>query len=137
MSRRLPSGIEAIARAANCNEVTRLLGVYLEPLSQLPDEVVDGSDRASGLVPHQVEELGAREDLGRVGDEEDEQLELEVRELDVVTGAGDRALGRDDLDVAERELIGGRGCDGRGGDVVRAAEDRVDAGEMDGLIAAS
>src|SRR6185295_10225211 len=108
-SPRCASGIEAVARAAHGDEMPRLLGVELEPLAELTDEVVDGAHRAGRLAPDQLEQLGAREHLAGVADEEHEQLELEMGELDLRAVARDQALGGVDGDLAERErgAVGG------------------------------
>src|SRR5215475_12654688 len=97
--------IEAIARAAHGDEVTGLLGVDLEALAELADEVVDRPHRAGGLAPHLVEQLGAREHLARVADEEHQELELEVSQLDLDAVAHDGALREVDRDVVEAELV--------------------------------
>src|ERR1044071_5844025 len=97
--------IEAVARAGHGDEVPRLLGVELEPLAQLADEVVDRAHRARRLAPHQLEQLGAGEHLAGVADEEHQELELQVRELDLDPTAGHQALAGLDRDVAEREVI--------------------------------
>src|ERR1044071_6206262 len=108
--------IEAVARAAHGDEVPRLLGVDLEPLAQLTDEVVDGAHRAGRLAPHQLEQLGAREHLAGVADEEHQELELEMGELDLRAVARDQALGGVDRDVFERERGAVRGRHRRGRD---------------------
>src|SRR5258706_11398753 len=86
------SGIEPVAGATHGDEVARLLGVGFEALAQLADEVVDRAHRARGLAPHGAEQLRAREHLVRVAQEEHEQLELEVRQLDLAAVARDEAL---------------------------------------------
>src|SRR5689334_17635499 len=86
------SRIEAVARAAHGDEVARFLGVRLEALAELPDEVVDGTDAPDRLAPHQLEQLVAREHLVRVPHEEHEQLQLGVRQLDLDARARDDAL---------------------------------------------
>src|SRR5688572_16149718 len=101
------SGIESITGTAHGDEVARLLRVELEALPELPDEVVDGAHRAGRLPPHEVEQLRAREHLVRMADEEHEELELEVRQLDLLAGALDHTLPEIDRDVAERELVAG------------------------------
>ena len=60
------------------------------------------------LAPHQVEQLRAREHLRRMTHEEREQLELEVRELDLDVGARDHALREIDRDVVEAHHRAGR-----------------------------
>src|SRR5688500_4874140 len=75
------SRIEPVARAAHRDEVTRLLGVGLEPAAQLTDKVIDRTHRACGLAPHELEQLRAREHLVWMAHEEREQLELEMGEL--------------------------------------------------------
>src|SRR5687768_10186030 len=95
------SGVEAISRAADGDEVPGPIGVGLESLAQLADEVVDGACGARALAPDLGQQPGPAVDVRRVAGEEDQQLELEVGELDRLAVADDGALGEIDGDVAE------------------------------------
>src|SRR5207237_518332 len=105
--------IKPVAGAAYGDEVTWLLGVVLEALPELTDEVVDGADRSGRLPPHEVEQLRAREHLVRVAHEEHEQLELEVGQLDLDVVLLDGALPEVDRDAGELDEVAVRRGDRR------------------------
>src|ERR1044071_3019288 len=76
-----PFGDEAVADAADGEEVARARGLVLDVLAQTHDEVVDGA--RVGVVPQAPDlfEQGlARDDLARAADEGAQQVGLHQRE---------------------------------------------------------
>src|ERR1700722_20529318 len=96
------SGVEAVADAADGDQVARALRILLELGAELLDEVVDGARRAVVVrAPDAGEDGVAAERRAARLDEADQDVELRRRHLDRSAGAGDGAGGGVDLPVAE------------------------------------
>src|SRR5688500_9297597 len=97
---------EAVPDAAHGEQVLGVLGVLLDLLAQVADVDVDRPRVAEGRVaPDPGQQHLAREDPAGVAGERLEDLELDVRRLDVLVADLDGALGEVHPQLADLERL--------------------------------